>query len=184
MAKFDYNSSSFRNAAIDKMNTRFGNGTPEKKSMTSQSASIANPFTQTKNPLKQPLINTSIDRPTAPKPVSAGSKPETKPTTPAAKPAAAAPAAAAPAATKTRREVRKEVNAKVAAVKGDQKIAKIDSRGKKTVEEKMALREKRAQNFGKAAKGAAELFATGLGLYGTYQSIKKENKSNNSQDGN
>lgn len=162
MAKFDYNSSSFRNAAIDKMNTRFGNGTPEKKSMTSQSSSLANPFTQTKNPIKQPLGNTSVDRPTAPKPVSAGSKPETRPTTPVP---TAAPAASAPAATKTRKEVRKEVNAKVAAVKGEQKIAKIESRGTKTPEEKMALREKRAQNFGKAVRGAAELVGTAATTY-------------------
>lgn len=163
MAKFDYNSSSFKNAAIDKMNTRFGNGTPEKKSMTSQSVSMADPFTRN-NPLKQPLGNTSVDRPTAPKPVSAGSKPETRPTTPVPT-AAPAAAASAPAATRTRKEVRKEVNAKVAAVKGEQKIAKIESKGTKTPEEKMAIREKRAQNFGKAVRGAAELVGTAATTY-------------------
>jgi hypothetical protein len=180
MAKMDYNSSSFRNAAIDKMNTRFGNGTPEKKSMTSQSASLANPFTNTKNPLKQPLTNTSIDRPKAPKPVSAGSKPETKPTTPAAKPAAPDAASTAP---KTRKEVRKEVGAKVAAAKGAQKLAKVEAKGTKSAEDKMELREKRAANFGKAVKTGLEVTGTALGLYGTYSGIKKANSSN-SQDGN
>jgi hypothetical protein len=177
MAKFDYNSSSFRNAAIDKMNTRFGNGTPEKKSMTSQSASLANPFTNTKNPLKQPLTNTSIDRPKAPKPVSAGSKPETKPTTPTAAPAAAS------TAPKTRKEVRKEVGAKVAAAKGAQRLAKVEAKGTKSAEDKMELREKRAANFGKAVKTGLEVAGTALGLYGTYSGIKKANSSN-SQDGN
>jgi len=145
MAKFDYNSSSFRNAAIDKMNTRFGNGTPEKKSMTSQSASLANPFTNTKNPLKQPLTNTSVDRPTAPKPVSAGSKPETKPTTPTAK-----PTPAASAAPKTKKEVKQEVKAKVAAARGEQKLARVQKRGSMTTEEKLEkidIRQKRAGNF-------------------------------------
>jgi hypothetical protein len=175
MAKFDYNSSSFRNTAIDKMNTRFGNGTPEKKSMTSQSASLANPFTNTKNPLKQPLGNTSVDRPTAPKPVSAGSKPETKPTTPAAKPAAPAATSTAP---KTRKEVRKEVGAKVAAAKGEKRLSKIESQGSKTTEEKMALREKRAQNLGKAVRGAAELVGTAATTYLVAYNAGKKKEGN------
>jgi hypothetical protein len=161
MAKFDYNSSSFRNAAIDKMNTRFGNGTPEKKSMTSQSASLANPFTNTKNPLKQPLTNTSIDRPKAPKPVSAGSKPETKPTTPTA---SAAPSK--PAAPKTRKEVRKEVGAKVAAAKGEQRLARVEAKGAKSTEEKMETRAKRASNTAKAVEWTLGTVGTAATTYG------------------
>lgn len=161
MAKFDYNSSSFRNAAIDKMNTRFGNGTPEKKSMTSQSVSLANPFTQ-RTPMNQPLVNTSIDRPKAPKPVSAGSKPETKPTTPAAAPAAAAP--------KTRKEVKQEVRAKVAAAKGEQKLAKVKSRGAMTTDDKMELREKRASNAAKAVEWTLGTVGTAVT---TAQMLKK-----------
>jgi hypothetical protein len=174
MAKFDYNSSSFKNAAIDKMNTRFGNGTPEKKSMTAQSASLANPFTQ-RTPINQPLANTSIARPTAPKPVSAGSKPETKPTTPAAKPAAPAATSTAP---KTRKEVRKEVGAKVAAAKGEKRLSKIESQGSKTTEEKMALREKRAQNLGKAVRGAAELVGTAATTYLVAYNAGKKKEGN------
>jgi hypothetical protein len=147
MAKFDYNSSSFRNAAIDKMNTRFGNGTPEKKSMTAQSASLANPFTQ-RTPMNQPLGNTSVDRPKAPKPVSAGSKPETRPTTPVP---TAAPAAAS-AAPKTKKEVKQEVKSKVAAAKGEQKLAKVQSKGAMSADEKMEMRAKRASNAAKAVE--------------------------------
>jgi len=171
MAKFDYNSSSFRNGAIDKMNTRFGNGTPEKKSMTAQSVSLANPFTQ-RTPMNQPLGNTSINKPSAPK------KPAPAPN-PAA--AAAAPKPAAPAASKSKKEVKKETAAKVAAAKGQQRVAKVEAKGSKTSEDKMALREKRAQNFGKAVKTGLEVTGTALGLYGTYSGIKK---ANNNSDGN
>jgi hypothetical protein len=163
MAKFDYNSSSFKNAAIDKMNTRFGNGTPDKKSMTSQSASLANPFTQAKNPLKQPLGNTSVARPTAPKPVSAGSKPETKPTTPTA---SAAPAAAPAAAPKTKKDVKQEVRAKVAAAKGEQKLAKVKSRGAMTTDDKMEMRAKRASNAAKAVEWTLGTVGTAATTYG------------------
>jgi hypothetical protein len=148
MAKFDYNSSSFKNAAIDKMNTRFGNGTPEKRQMEVKSPAPSNPFTQ-RTPMNQSLGNTSVARPTAPKPVSAGSKPETKPTTPAAKPAAPAAASTAP---KTRKEVRKEVGAKVAAAKGAQKLAKVEAKGTKSAEDKMEMRAKRASNAAKAVE--------------------------------
>jgi hypothetical protein len=160
MAKFDYNSSSFRNAAIDKMNTRFGNGTPEKKSMTAQSASLANPFTQ-RTPMNQPLANTSIARPTAPKPVSAGSKPETKPTTPTAP--AAKPTASAP---KTKKEVKQEVKAKVAAAKGEQKLAKVQSRGAMTTDDKMEMRSKRASNAAKAVEWTLGTVGTAATTYG------------------
>jgi type IV secretory pathway VirB10-like protein len=173
MAKFDYNSSSFRNAAIDKMNTRFGNGTPEKRQMEIKSQAPSNPFTNTKNPLKQPLINTKVDRPTAPKPATAGSKPETKPTTPAAKPAAA------PAAPKTKQQVKQEVKAKVAAAKGEKRLARIEGKSAMTDEQKAA----KSERFGKAVKGTLEAAGTALGLYATYQGIKSKNNSN-SQEGN
>ena len=164
MAKFDYNSSSFKNAAIDKMNTRFGNGTPEKRQMTAQSTSLANPFTQ-RTPMNQPLGNTSVARPTAPKPVSAGSKPETKPTTPTAP--AAKPAAAAP---KTKKEVKQEVRAKVAAAKGEQKLAKVKSRGAMTTDDKMEMRAKRASNTAKAVEWTLGTVGTAVT---TAQMLKK-----------
>jgi len=145
MAKFDYNSSSFKNAAIDKMNTRFGNGTPEKRQMEVKSPAPSNPFTQ-RTPMNQSLGNTSVARPTAPKPVSAGSKPETKPTTPTA------PAAAPAAAPKTKKDVKQEVKAKVAAAKGEQKLAKVKSRGAMTTDDKMEMRAKRASNAAKAVE--------------------------------
>lgn len=162
MAKFDYNSSNFRNGAIDKMSTGFGNGTPAKKAMAAQSVSLANPFTQ-RTPLNQPLGNTSITRPTAPKPVSAGSKPETKPTTPTA--------SAAPAPAKTRKEVRKEVSAKVAAAKGEQKLAKVQSRGAMTTDDKMEMRARRASNAAKAVEWTLGTLGTAIT---TSQMLKKD----------
>ena len=167
MAKMDYNSSTFRNGTIDKLKGKFGQQT--QRSVSTSSGTLANPFQQ-KSPLSAGLGDTSIKRPTAPKAPAAKpteSKPETKPT------AMAAEVKAPAAATKTRKQVKQETAAKVAEVKGKNKVAKLESKGSKTTEEKMELREKRAGNFGKAVKYGLETVATGLGLYGTYQGVKK-----------
>ena len=171
MAKMDYNSSTFKNASIDKLKGKFGQQT--QRSLSASSSTLANPFQQ-KTPLSAGLGDTSIKRPTAPKvpmakPVEKA--PETKPTAMASenKPAAAAPAA------KTPKQVRKENTVAKLEAKGKSTVSKIESRGKKTVEDKMALREKRATNFGKAVKGAAELVTLGAGTYLTaYNAGKKK----------
>ena len=166
MAKMDYNSSTFRNGAIDKLKGKFGQQT--QRSVSASSGTLANPFQQ-KSPLSAGLGDTSIKRPTAPK------APSTKPVekAPETKPTAMASENKPAAAQKTVKQVKQETAAKVAEVKGKNRVAKLESRGSKTTEEKMELREKRAGNFGKAVKYGLETVATGLGLYGTYQGVKK-----------
>lgn len=171
----DYNSSTFRNASIDKLKGKFGQQT--QRSLNSSSGALANPFQQ-KTPMSAGLGNTSINRPTAPKvPTSkpVEKTPETKPTAMASenKPAAAAPAP------KTPKQVRKENTVAKLEAKGKNTVSKIESKGKKTVEDKMALREKRAGNFGKAVKGAAELVSLGAATYLTaYNAGKKKGDGN------
>ena len=170
MAKMDYNSSTFRNSAIDRLNGKFGQPTQRSASANNaSSASLANPFQQ-KSPLSAGLGDTSIKRPTAPKAPAAKpteSKPETKPT------AMASEAKAPAAAPKTVKQVRKETKVAVAEAKGKAKVAKANMKTAATPDDKMATREKRAENTGKAIKYGLETVATGLGLYGTYQGIKK-----------
>lgn len=167
MAKMDYNSSTFRNGTIDKLKGKFGQQT--QRSVSTSSGTLANPFQQ-KTPLSAGLGDTSIKRPTAPKAPAAKpteSKPETKPT------AMASEAKAPAAAPKTVKQVRKETKVAVAEAKGKAKVAKANMKTAATPDDKMATREKRAENTGKAIKYGLETVATGLGLYGTYQGVKK-----------
>tara|TARA_R110000868_G_scaffold366421_1_gene629320 strand:+ start:620 stop:1114 length:495 start_codon:yes stop_codon:yes gene_type:complete len=162
----DYNSSSFRNGAIDKLKGKFGQQT--QRSVSASSGTLTNPFQQ-KSPLSAGLGDTSIKRPTAPK------APSTKPVekAPETKPTAMASENKPAAATKTVKQVRKETNVAVAEAKGKAKVAKANMKAAASPDEKMELREKRAGNFGKAVKYGLETVATGLGLYGTYKSVKK-----------
>lgn len=180
MAKIDYNSSNFRNGAIDRLNGKFGKGPGDGlksvKAPTVSGTSLANPFQQ-KTPLSKGLGDTSIKRPSAPKAPSAKTPAiENKPSAMAAEPKAPA------AASRTKKDVRRETAAKVAEIKGKNKVAKLESKSAMTPEQKMELREKRQANFGKAVKGTLETVGTALGLYGTYQGIKRANKEEN--DGN
>lgn len=169
MAKIDYNSSNFRNGAIDKLQGKFGQ--PTQRSASASSSTLANPFTQ-KTPLSQGLGDTSIKRPAAPKAPAA--KPTAKPVE--TKPTAMASEAKAPAAApKNKRQVRQETAAKVAEIKGQNRVAKASMKANMTPDDKMELRQKRAENFGKAVKGTMEFVGTALGLYGTYQGLKKGN---------
>ena len=144
----------FKNTAIDKMSSKFSNGQQTQSSVSASSSTLANPFQQ-KSPLSAGLVDTSIKRPAAPKAPTA--KPAAN--TPAPKPTAMA------AATKTKKQVKQETAAKVAEVKGKNKVAKLESRGSKTTEEKMELREKKAGNFNKAVRGAAELVGAAASTY-------------------
>lgn len=169
MAKMDYNSSTFRNAAIDKLQGKFGQ--PTQRSASASSTTLANPFTQ-KTPLSQGLGDTSIKRPAAPK------APAAKPTTPAAKapetkPTAMASEAKAPA--RTVKDVKRETKIAVAEAKGKSKVAKANMKSGMTPDDKMEMRQKRSENLGKAVKGTLEVAGTALGLYGTYQGLKKGN---------
>jgi hypothetical protein len=167
MAKMDYNSSTFRNAAIDKLQGKFGQ--PTQRSTSASSTTLANPFQQ-KTPLSQGLGDTSIKRPAAPKTPAA--KPTAKPVE--TKPTAMASETKAPAApARTVKDVKRETKVAVAEAKGKSKVSKANMKGAMTPDDKMELREKRASNVGKAVKSTLEVVGTGLGLYGTYQGIKK-----------
>lgn len=167
MAKIDYNSSTFRNSAIDKFQGKFGQ--PKTRSTSASSSTLANPFQQ-KTPLSQGLGDTSIKRPKAP--AAPVAKPTAKPVE--TKPTAMASEAKAPAAAfKPKKQVKQETAAKVAEVKGKNRIAKLEEKGSKTTEEKIALREKRAENFGKGVRGALELIGLGATTAQTVRSMKK-----------
>ena len=152
----------FKNTAIDKMSSKFSNGQQTQSSVSASSSTLANPFQQ-KSPLSAGLVDTSIKRPAAPKAPTA--KPAAN--TPAPKPTAMA------AATKTKKQVKQETAAKVAEVKGKNKVAKLESKGSKTTEEKMELREKRAKNTGNFVRGALELVGLGATTAATIRSAKK-----------
>lgn len=166
MAKIDYNSSNFRNGAIDKLQGKFGQ--PTQRSASASSTTLANPFTQ-KTPLSQGLGDTSIKRPAAPKAPAA--KPTAKPVE--TKPTAMASEVKAPA--RTVKDVKRETKVAVAEAKGKSKVAKANMKSNMTPDDKMELRQKRSENLGKAVKGTLEVAGTALGLYGTYQGLKKGN---------
>lgn len=185
MSKFDYNGSSFRNAAIDRLNGKFGKGPGDglksANANTVAGSSLANPFQQ-KSPLSKGLGDTSIKKPDAPK------VPSAKP--PVAKPAenrvpAPAPKAPAPKAPekKTAKQVRQENRVAVTEQRGKNKVANLQQKSAMTPEQKMERKEKRRENIGKSAKGVLEGAGTALGLYGTYQGIKRANKESEG-DGN
>lgn len=174
MAKFDYNSSTFRNSAIDRMNGKFGKGPGDGlKSTSASSASsdrLGNPFART-NPLSQGLKPSSTAKPAAPKaPVARPTAPS-----PASTSASTKPAAAPAAETKSKKQIKKETSAKVAEIKGKNRVSKLEAKSSMTPEQKMEQREKRAGNFSKAVKGAAELITLGAGTYLTaYNAGKKK----------
>lgn len=163
MAKIDYNSNTFRNEAIDRFQGKFGQ--PTKRSASASSSTLANPFQQ-KTPLSQGLGDTSVKRPAAPKAPAA--KPVEK------KPTALTSETKAPvAAPSSLKDAKQKAKIAVAEAKGKAKVAKLEAKGSKSTEDKMELRQKRAENLGKAVKGTMEVVGTGLGLYGTYQGIKR-----------
>lgn len=166
MAKIDYNSITFRNADVDKFQGKFGQ--PKTRSASASSSTLANPFQQ-KTPLSQGLGDTSIKRPEAPKAPAAKptAKPETKPTAMASEVKKPAPS---PASVKDAKQAAKVA---IKEAKGQIRVEKIKSRGSKTTEERMALREKRAENFGKAARGTLELIGLGATTAQTVKSIRK-----------
>jgi hypothetical protein len=165
MAKMDYNSSTFRNADIDKFKGKFGQ--PKTSSASTSIATLANPWAK---PGIQAVKAPSLDKPKAPaapaaKPTEA--KPETKPT------AMAAEAKAPAAAPKTVKQVKQENKVAKLEARGKNAVSKVEARGSKTTEEKMGLREKRAQNAGNFVRGALEIAGLAATTATTIRSAKK-----------
>lgn len=166
MAIKDYNSSNFKNAAMDRLSGRFGKGPGDgdkKKSTSTTSATLPNPWSK---PGLEPTKPTSIKKPaTTPMPAA---KPSTTVSTTADNATAAAPK-------KTMKEVKSENRIKKAEARGNAAVSNITKRAEMTPEQKIERREKRASNFGKAVKGAAELIGLSAATYtAAYQAGKKK----------
>jgi hypothetical protein len=164
MSKIDYNSSTFRNAAIDRFQGKFCQ--PKPRAASTPSATLGNPF-QKKSPLAGKLVDTSIKIPKAPAAKPTEAKPETKPT------AMAAEAKAPAAAPKTVKQVKQENKVAKLEARGKNAVSKVEARGSKTTEEKMGLREKRAQNAGNFVRGALEIAGLAATTATTIRSAKK-----------
>lgn len=161
MAIKDYNSSNFKNAAMDRLSGRFNQGPGDgdkKKSTSTPSATLENPWSK-------PRI-TAVTTPVIKKPAST--------VMPAAKPSTTvsttADNATASASTKTLKSVKAENKIKKAEAKGNAAVSNINKRANMTAEEKEAKRGK----FGSAVERGLEIAGTTLGLYGTYQGLKKK----------
>jgi hypothetical protein len=158
MAIKDYNGIAFKNTAIDKMSGSFnqGPGDGKKKSTSTTSATLPNPWSKPKPQ--------AVTAPTIKKPAST--------VMPAAKPSTTVSTTAdnATASTKTLKTVKAENKIKKAEAKGNAVVDKINKRANMTAEEKEAKRGK----FGSAVERGLEIAGTTLGLYGTYQGLKKK----------
>ena len=158
MAIKDYNSSNFKNAAMDRLSGRFNQGPGDgvKKSTSTTSATLPNPWSKPKPQ--------AVTAPTIKKPAST--------VMPAAKPSTTVSTTAdnATASTKTLKTVKAENKIKKAEAKGNAVVDKINKRANMTAEEKEAKRGK----FGSAVERGLEIAGTTLGLYGTYQGLKKK----------
>jgi hypothetical protein len=86
---------------------------------------------------------------------------------PAAKPSTTVSTTAdnATASTKTLKTVKAENKIKKAEARGNAVVSNINKRADMTPEEKMERREKKAGNFGKAVRGAADLIGTAATTY-------------------
>jgi hypothetical protein len=151
MAIKDYNSSNFKNAAMDRLSGRFGKGPGDglKKSSTTSttSATLANPWSK-------PRVN-AVTAPSVKKPATTP-MPAAKPSTTVSTTADKTMAAAAPK--KTMKEVRSESKIKVKEAKTQKKLDKINN--PKTAEEKQERNKRVALGVGTGAaavEGALEL---------------------------
>lgn len=170
----DYNSSSFRNAAIDRLNGKFGKGPGDglKSASTSSATStgkgasglLTNPWGNKPQPLvavKTPTIDkTSLKTPTA--------KPSTNVSTTSDKTTASS------TATKTVKDVRKENKLKKSQARGEAAVSRINKRANMTEEEKMGRREKKATNAGNFIKGASEAVGAAVGAALLVKELKKK----------
>lgn len=165
MALKDYNGIAFKNTAIDRMSGSFGKGPGDgvKKSTSTTSGNsglLINPWSKPKPQ--------AVTAPTIKKPASTlmpAAKPSTTVSTTADK-----TTSSAPAAPRTAKDVKAEYKMKKAIAKGEASVSKINKRANMTAEEKEAKR----GNFGKAVERGLEIAGTTLGLYGTYQGLKKK----------
>jgi hypothetical protein len=162
MAIKDYNGSSFRNAAIDRLSGKFGKGDePTIKKKTTISVKTPTVTVKKENPLNKPLVNTSVSK-TPSKPLPASSTSSSSSSTPAAK----------PAAPKTVKEVKRDVKVQKIQAKADKKLDKI--KNPKTAEEKEARNKKIAG----AVSSAAGAVVSGLELVDRTRQTFPGKKSN------
>ena len=173
MAMKDYNGIAFKNTAIDRMSGRFGKGpgdgqksasTSSTSSTSSNSKLLTNPWSK---PKTQAVTAPSVKKPSGAsmlKAPASSSTPSTNVSTVADR--SNSPAPAAPAApNRTVKDVKRETKIAVAEAKGKNKVANLDKKANMTPEQKMERREKKATNFGKAVRGAAELVGTAATTY-------------------
>lgn len=180
MALKDYNGIAFKNSAIDRMSGSFGKGPGDgqKKSTSTTSSTSSTSSTSGNsglliNPWSKPKPQ-AVTAPTIKKPAST-LMPAAKPSTNVTTVADNSNKTAAPAAPKTMKTVRAENRVKKAEARGNAAVSNITKRSEMTSEQKMERREKRATNFGKAVKGAAELIGIGAATYtAAYQAGKKK----------
>ena len=186
MAMKDYNSSSFRNAAIDRLNGKFGKGPGDglKSASTSSATStgkgasglLTNPWGNKPQPLvavKAPTTDkTSLKTPNA--------KPSTTVSTTVDKTTASS------TAPKTLKDVRKENKMKKAQAKGESAVSRINKKANMTAEDKAAKKErfgstlkKVGAGIGSAALGAIEI----LNATEDYRNKKSNNKQNEKNPG-
>jgi len=160
MAIKDYNSSNFKNAAMDRLSGRFnqGPGDGKKKSTSTTSATLPNPWSKQK---PQAVTAPVIKKPAST--VMPAAKPSTTVST-------TADNATASTSTKTLKNVKAENKIKKAEAKGNAAVEKINKKANMTAEEKETKRGK----FGSAVERGLEIAGTSLGLYGTYQGLKKK----------
>ena len=160
MALKDYNGIAFKNTAIDRMSGSFGKGPGDgdkKKSTSTTSATLPNPWSK---PKPQAVTAPTINKPAST--LMPAAKPSTTVSTTADKSTASSP--------KTMKTVKAENKIKKAEAKGNAAVERINKRANMTAEEKEAKR----GNFGKAVERGLEIAGTTLGLYGTYQGLKKK----------
>lgn len=163
MAMKDYNGSSFKNAAIDRLSGKFGKGDePTTKKKTTITVKTPTVTVKKENPLTKPLVNTSVNKtPSKPLPASSTSSSNSS-STPAAK----------PAAPKTVKEVRRDVKVQKIQAKADKKLDKI--KNPKTAEQKEARNKKIAG----AVSSAAGAVVSGLELVDRTRQTFPGKKSN------
>lgn len=159
MALKDYNGIAFKNSAIDRMSGSFnqGPGDGKKKSTSTTSATLPNPWSK---PKPQAVTAPTINKPAST--VMPAAKPSTTVSTTADSNTASS--------SKTIKTVKAENKIKKAEAKGNAVVERINKRANMTAEEKEAKKGK----FGNAVERGLEIAGTTLGLYGTYQGLKKK----------
>ena len=167
MALKDYNGIAFKNTAIDRMSGSFGKGPGDgvKKSTSTTSASLPNPWSKPKPQ--------AVTAPTINKPVST--------LMPAAKPSTTVSTTAdsnTASSSKTIKTVKAENRVKKAEAKGTAAVSRINKRANMTDEEKASKRESRGSTLKKVGTGIASAVGTTLGLLNEVEDYKAKKASN------